>query len=51
MRHHFEHGLAFRQEYFADGVRPRGIHVLSDILKKAFSDVEITDVRYEAIVS
>jgi len=44
-------GMDFRQEYFADGVRPRGIHILSDILKRAFAEAGITEVRYDAIVS
>jgi hypothetical protein len=44
-------GTEFRQEYFADGVRPRGIHILSEILKRAFAEAGITDVQYDAIIS
>jgi hypothetical protein len=34
-----------------DGVRPRGVHILAEILKKAFAEAGITDVQYESIVS
>lgn len=44
-------GMEFRQEYFADGVRPRGIHILSEILKSAFAEAGVTDVQYDAIIS
>jgi hypothetical protein len=43
-------GAEFREEYFANGVRPRGLQPLSEILKKAFAEVGITDPQYSAIV-
>lgn len=42
-------GVEFRQEYFADGVRPRGVHSLSEILNRAFVEAAIGDVRADAI--
>jgi hypothetical protein len=43
--------LEFRDEYFANGVRPRGLQPLSEILQKAFAEVGITDVQYNEIVN
>lgn len=43
-------GMEFKEEYFADGVRPRDLTVLSDILKAAFGEAGITDIRPHQIV-
>ena len=44
-------GMEFRQEYFADGVRPKGIGVLADILRKAFAEVSVTDISPAQILN
>ena len=44
-------GMELRDEYFADGVRPRGVHILSEILKRAFAEAQVTDVQSSTIVS
>ena len=44
-------GVEFHQEYFADGVRPRGLQMLAEILKKAFAEAGIADVQYDDIVN
>ena len=41
----------FRNEYFADGVRPRGTQTLSEILARAFVAAGITDLQLSAITS
>jgi hypothetical protein len=43
-------GVEFKHEYFADGVRPRDLTVLSDLLKVAFTEAGITDIRPNQIV-
>ncbi len=42
--------LEFKQEYFADGVRPRDLTVLSDLLNAAFAEAGVTDIRFNQIV-
>ncbi len=43
-------GFEYKTEYYADGVRPRGLGSLEEILKKAFSDAGITDVSAAQLV-
>lgn len=43
-------GMEFRQEYFSDGVRPKGIGILPDLLQKAFSEAGIRDVKPNELV-
>jgi zinc-ribbon domain len=43
-------GVEFKQEYFADGVRPRDLTILSALLKASFADAHVTDIQYEEIV-
>ena len=38
-------GVEFKNEYYADGVRPRGLNFLEEILRKAFADAGISDVK------
>jgi hypothetical protein len=37
-------GFEYKSEYFADGVRPKGVEVLEEIFKRAFSDAGVTDL-------
>ncbi len=39
-----QNGFEYKNEYFADGVRPRGAQALSEILRKAFADAGISDI-------
>jgi hypothetical protein len=39
----------YRDEYFADGVRPRGTQALSEIIMRAFTAAGITDLQPAAI--
>ena len=43
-------GMEFKQEYFADGVRPHDLSVLTEILKKALAEAGITDISAKQIV-
>jgi hypothetical protein len=38
-------GFEYKNEYFADGVRPRGPQALSEVLRKAFAAAGISDIR------
>jgi uncharacterized tellurite resistance protein B-like protein len=38
-------------EYYADGVRPKGYAVLTDILKKAIDECRVTDVKVGVLLS
>lgn len=39
-----EDGIEFKEEYFATGVRPKGLGILEEILKKAFAEVGVSSV-------
>jgi len=41
----------FTNEYFSDGVRPRGYAVLSNILKRAFAECGIKDIEVSALLA
>jgi len=43
-------GVEYKTEYHADGVRPKGLGSLEQVLKKAFADAGVTDVTAEQIV-
>ena len=43
------YGAEYRNEYFADGVRPIGLSALQQILLKAFSAANISDIRVEQL--
>lgn len=34
----------FTDEYYADGVRPRGLGILPELIKKAFTEIGVTDI-------
>jgi hypothetical protein len=38
-------GIEFKNEYYANGVRPRGLSVLEAILQKAFPDAGVSDIK------
>jgi hypothetical protein len=38
-------GIEFKNEYYANGVRPRGLSVLEAILQKAFADAGVSDIK------
>lgn len=41
----------FTTEYYSDGVRPRGLGCLADVLKKALDECKVTDVRVGSLLS
>jgi len=41
----------FTNEYYADGVHPRGFAVLADILKKAFAECGLTDIGASTLLA
>ena len=43
-------GFEYKTEYYADGVRPKGLGSLEAILKKAFADAGVTDVTATQLV-
>jgi hypothetical protein len=43
-------GFEFKEEYFSDGIRPKGLGILSEVLTKAFSDAGITDIKSSDLV-
>ena len=43
--------LAYTDEYYADGVRPKGHAVLADILKKSFEECKVIDTDERALLS
>lgn len=43
--------FVFTNEYYADGVRPKGYAVLADILKKAFDECGVIDIEARALLS
>lgn len=44
-------GYEFKREYFADGVRPKGIEVLDEILRKAFAEAGISEITSAQLTS
>jgi len=44
-------GITYTNEYYSDGVRPRGFAVLADILKKAFKECGYTNIAPSALLS
>jgi hypothetical protein len=43
--------FSFTREYWADGVRPRGLGILEEVLKGAFAEAGVTDVTVRELVS
>ena len=43
-------GYEFKNEYYADGVRPRSLIYLEEILQKAFADAGISNVKASDLV-
>ena len=43
--------FTYTNEYYADGVRPKGYAVLTDILKKAIDECRVTDIEARALLS
>lgn len=42
-------GIEYKNEYYADGVRPKGLGPLEDVLRKAFAEAGIADVTVAQI--
>lgn len=42
--------ISYNKEFWADGVRPKGLIVLSDILTKAFRDLNIAQISVNALL-
>ncbi len=43
--------FVYTNEYYADGVRPKGYAVLAEILKKAFDECRVTDIEARALLT
>jgi hypothetical protein len=43
-------GFSFSNEFWADGVKPKGLKVLADILLKAFSELKIETDSVKALL-
>ena len=43
-------GFESKSEYYADGVRPRGLIYLKGILQKAFADAGVSDISVSELV-
>lgn len=43
--------FVYTSEYYADGVRPKGYTVLTEILKKALDECRVTDIEVGALLS
>lgn len=43
-------GFEYKNEYFADGVRPRGSQALSEVLRKAFAAAQISDITVDDLL-
>ena len=43
--------FVYTSEYYADGVRPKGYAVLTEILKKALDECRVTDIEVGALLS
>ena len=44
-------GMEFKNEYFADGVRPRGTTALKEIFEMAFADSRTSDIDSRTLIS
>lgn len=42
-------GYEYKTEYFADGVRPIGLSVLRQVLTKAFSEAQVSDIKLDQL--
>ena len=42
-------GFEYKREYFADGVRPKGLGILEEVLKRAFAEAGVTDIAASQI--
>ncbi|MBI3042758.1 MAG: zinc ribbon domain-containing protein [Betaproteobacteria bacterium] len=42
-------GFEFKREYFADGVRPKGLGILEEVLRNAFAEAGVTDIAASQI--
>jgi len=45
-----EEGYTYKDEYFADGIRPKGLGILKELLTTAFKDAQVSDVRVSQLV-
>lgn len=45
-----EEGYTYKDEYFADGVRPKGLDILKNLLATAFKDAQVSDVTISQLV-
>jgi predicted RNA-binding Zn-ribbon protein involved in translation (DUF1610 family) len=43
-------GYEFKKEYFADGVRPKGLGLLEEILRKAFTEIRVSDITLAQLI-
>jgi hypothetical protein len=43
--------FVYTNEYYADGIRPKGYAVLAEILKKAFNECRVTDMEARTLLS
>lgn len=41
----------YTTEYYADGVRPKGLGILEEVLRKAFAEAGVTDITARELVS
>lgn len=41
----------YTTEYYSDGVRPKGLGMLEEVLKKAFAEAKVTDITARELVS
>jgi hypothetical protein len=41
--------VEYKREYFADGVRPKGLGILEEVLKNAFAEAGVTDIAASQI--
>lgn len=46
-----EEGFTYKDEYFADGVRPKGLGVLKDMLTASFKDSQVSDVTVSQLLN
>lgn len=43
-------GFEYKQEYYADGLRPSGLAVLKQVLEKAFTEAKIIDIKVDQLL-
>jgi hypothetical protein len=43
-------GFEYKDEYYADGVRPKGVGILKELLTRAFKDAHVTDITVNQLV-